>query len=223
MSVVGYCKLKHLCTKEINWESESELLILTYKELTSCNSEDEITDVNSFLAKLEERSLLGIDRLDVLKDLLKEMGKWGLLEMVNEFEKKRKDFKQFLEKISRSLNESNELQRLILICQRQNLIAREGEEHIPNVSALFTELEKKNNLGIGNLSILRTMATEVEKPDLCRLVDDFDEKTKQEEDADIKRKKWEDRKLGARGKGYFPTEFLFIETVFKFLDQTFSA
>ena len=34
---------------------------------------------------------------------------------------------------------------------------------------------------------------------------------------------WEDRKLGARGKGYFPTEFLFIETVFKFLDQTFSA
>ena len=223
MSVVGYCKLKHLCTKEINWESESELLILTYKELTSCNSEDEITDVNSFLAKLEERSLLGIDRLDVLKDLLKEMGKWGLLEMVNEFEKKRKYFKQFLEKISRSLNESNELQRLILICQRQNLIAREGEEHIPNVSALFTELEKKNNLGIGNLSILRTMATEVEKPDLCRLVDDFDEKTKQEEDADIKRKKWEDRKLGARGKGYFPTEFLFIETVFKFLDQTFSA
>ena len=223
MSVVGYCKLKHLCTKEINWESESELLILTYKELTSCNSEDEITDVNSFLAKLEERSLLGIDRLDVLKDLLKEMGKWGLLEMVNEFEKKRKDFKQFLEKISRSLNESNELQRLILICQRQNLIAREGEEHIPNVSALFTELEKKNNLGIGNLSILRTMVTEVEKPDLCRLVNDFDEKTKQEEDADIKRKKWEDRKLGARGKGYFPTEFLFIETVFKFLDQTFSA
>ena len=151
------------------------------------------------------------------------MGKWGLLEMVNEFEKKRKYFKQFLEKISRSLNESNELQRLILICQRQNLIAREREEHIPNVSALFTELEKKNYLGIGNLSILRTMATEVEKPDLCRLVDDFDEKTKQEEDADIKRKKWEDRKLGARGKGYFPTEFLFIETVFKFLDQTFSA
>ena len=169
MSVVGYFKLKHLCTKEINWESESELLILTYKEFTSCNSEDEITDVNSFLAKLEEGSLLGIDRLDVLKDLLKEMSKWGLLEVVNEFEKKRKDFKQFLEKISRALNESNELQRLILICQRQNLIAREREEHIPNVSALFTELEKKNDLGIGNLSILRTMATEVEKPDLCRL------------------------------------------------------
>ena len=201
MSVVGYCNLKHRCTKEINWESESELLILTYKSLTRCNSEDEITDVNSFLIKLEERSLLGIDRLDVLKDLLKEMGKWDLLRMVDEFEIKRKDYKQFLEKISRALDESNELQRLILICIRENLIAHEREEHIADVNALFAELEEQNNLGIRNLSILRTMATEVKKPDLRELVDDFDEKTKQEDDAESKRKEWEDYKLRARGKG----------------------
>ena len=58
---------------------------------------------------------------------------------------------------------SNELQRLILICRRQNLIVHERKEHIANVDALFTRLEQQNNLGIGNLSILRTMATEVEK------------------------------------------------------------
>ena len=96
---------------------------------------------------------------------------------------------------------SNELQRLILICRRQNLIVHERKEHIANVDALFTRLEQQNNLGIGNLSILRTMATEVEKPNLCRLVDDFDEKRKQEEDAERKRKEWEDYKLRARGKG----------------------
>ena len=67
MSLVGYCKLKHQCTKEINWESESEWLIPTYKYLTRGGSVDEITDVNSFLAKLEERSLLGIDCLHVLR------------------------------------------------------------------------------------------------------------------------------------------------------------
>ena len=201
MSVVEYCKLKHQCTKEINWEFESELLILTYKDLTSCNSEDEITDVNSFLTKLEERSLLGIDRFHVLKDLLKGMRKWDLLRMVDEFEIKRKDYKQFLEKISRALDESNELQRLILICKRQNLIAHDREEHIGNVNALFTELEKQNNLGIGNLNILKNLATEVEKPDLCRLVDEFDEKRKQEDDAERKRKEWEDYKQRARGKG----------------------
>ena len=200
MSVVGYCKLKHRCTQEINWESESEWLIPTYKDLTRGGSVDEITDVNSFLAKLEEGSLLGIDRLDVLKDLLKEMTKWDLLRMVDEFEIKRKDYKQFLEKIIRVLDESNELQRLIVICRRQNLIAHEREEHIANVNALFKELEQQNNLGIGNLSILRTMATEVEKPHLCRLVDEFDEKRRQEDDAERKRKEWEDYKQRARGK-----------------------
>ena len=141
---------------------------------------------------------------------------------MDEFEIKRKDYNQFLERISRALDESNELQRLILICKRQNLIAHEREGHIANVNELFTELEQQNNLGIGNLSILKTMATEVEKPDLCRLVDDFDEKRKQEEDGERKRKEWEHYKLRARGKRYFPSEFLFIDTVLKFLEQTFS-
>ena len=129
------------------------------------------------------------------------MTKWDLLRMVDEFEIKRKDYKQFLEKISRVLDESNELQRLIVICRRQNLIAHEREEHIANVNALLTELENQNKLGIGNLSILKTLANEVEKPDLCKLVDDFDEKRKQEDDVERKRKEWEDYKLKAQGKG----------------------
>ena len=221
MSVVEYLNLWHQCIKEINWQSEREWLILIYKNFIPDGSEDEITGVSSLLDKLKERSLLGIDRLDVLKDLLKGIRKWDILRMVDEFEIKRKDYKQFLGKISRALDECNELQRLILICIRENLIAHEREEHIVNVNALFTELEQQNNLGIGNLSILRTLATEVEKPDLCKLVDDFDEKRKQEDDAERKRKEWEDYKLRARGKG--STEFLLFETVLNFLDQTFSA
>ena len=115
---------------------------------------------------MEEKNLLGIDRLNVLKDLLKGIEKWDLNQKVEKFENKRNDYKQFLEKVSRALDESNELQRLILICRRQNLITHEREEHIADVDALFIELEQQNNLGIGNLSILRTLATEVEKPDL---------------------------------------------------------
>ena len=201
MSVVGYLKLLHQCDKEISWHSERKRLIRIYKRFIPGGSEDEITDVDSLLDKLQERSVLGIDRLDVLKDLLEGIGKWDLLGMVNEFEIKRKDFKQFLEKISHALDESNELQRLISICRRQNLIAHEREGHIRNVNTLFTELENQNNLGIGNLSILKTFANEVEKPDLCKLVDDFDEKRKQEDDVERKRKEWEDYKLKAQGKG----------------------
>ena len=188
-------------SEEIDWETKRERLMFIINRYLPDDSGDDITDVKSLLAKLEERSLLGIDRLDVLKDLLKGIRKWDLLRIVDEFEIKRKDYKQFLGKISRALDESNELQRLILLCRAQNLIAHERKEHIANVDALFTELEQRNILGIGNLSILRTMATEVEIPDLCRLADDVDEKRKQEEDAERKRKEWEDYKLRARGKG----------------------
>ena len=200
MSFGEYLNLLCEISEEIDWEAKRERLIFIINRYLPDVSGDEITDVNSLLAKLEERSLLGIDRLDVLKDLLKGIRKWDLLRIVDGFEIKRKDYKQFLGKISRALNESNELRRFILICKRQNLIAHERTEHIPNVNALFTELEQQNNLGIGNLSILRTLANEVEKPDLCKLVDDFDEKRKQEDDAERKRKEWEDYKQRARGK-----------------------
>ena len=200
MSFGEYLNLLCEISEEIDWEAKRERLIFIINRYLPDVSGDVITDVNSLLAKLEERSLLGIDRLDVLKDLLKGIRKWDLLRIVDGFEIKRKDYKQFLGKISRALDESNELQRFILICKRQNLIAHERTEHIPNVNALFTELEQQNNLGIGNLSILRTLANEVEKPDLCKLVDDFDEKRKQEDDAERKRKEWEDYKQKARGK-----------------------
>ena len=107
---------------------------------------------------------------------------------MDEFEIKRKDYNQFLERISRALDESNELQRLILICKRQNLIAHEREGHIANVNELFTELEQQNNLGIGNLSILKTMATEVDKKQICA-------------DLWMTSMKRENKRRMARGKG----------------------
>ena len=201
MSFVEYSNLLYQISVEIDWETERGRLMFIINRSLPDDSGDDITDVISLLTKMEEKNLLGIDRLNVLKDLLKGIEKWDLNQKVEKFENKRNDYKQFLEKVSRALDESNELQRLILICRRQNLIAHEREEHIADVDALFIELEQQNNLGIGNLSILRTFATEVEKPDLCRLVDDFNEKRNQEEDAERKRKEWEDYKRRAGGKG----------------------
>ena len=201
MSFVEYSNLLYQISVEIDWETERGRLMFIINRSLPDDSGDDITDVISLLTKMEEKNLLGIDRLNVLKDLLKGIEKWDLNQKVEKFENKRNDYKQFLEKVSRALDESNELQRLILICRRQNLIAHEREEHIADVDALFIELEQQNNLGIGNLSILRTFATEVEKPDLCRLVDDFNEKRNQEGDAERKRKEWEDYKRRAGGKG----------------------
>ena len=201
MSFFEYSNLLYQISEEVDWETKRGRLMFIINRSRSGDYGDDITNVISLLTKMEERNLLGIDRLNVLKDLLKGIKRCDLGRKVEEFENRRNDYKQFLEKISRVLDESNELQRLISICRRQNLIGHEREGHITNVNALFTELENQNNLGIGNLSILKTLANEVEKPDLCKLVDDFDEKRKQEDDAERKTKEWEDYKLKAQGKG----------------------
>ena len=95
MSVVGYLKLLHQCDEEISWHSERKWLIRIYKRFIPGGSEDEITDVDSLLDKLQERSVLGIDRLDVLKDLLEGIGKWDLLRMVNELKLREKTSNSF--------------------------------------------------------------------------------------------------------------------------------
>ena len=56
--------------------------INVYHQMSPDDSGDDITDVISLLTKMEEKNLLGIDRLGVLKDLLKGIenailnGKW---------------------------------------------------------------------------------------------------------------------------------------------------
>ncbi|XP_022796399.1 uncharacterized protein LOC111334847 isoform X1 [Stylophora pistillata] len=200
MSVVEYRNVLYQFSKEIDWQNERERMIFICKGFLPDGSVDDITDVISLLSKLEENNLLEIDRLYVLKELLKGLRKWDLLRLLERFEVKRKDYKQLLERISRALDESNELPRLISICRRQNLIAHEREERILNLNSLFTELEQQNNLGIENLTILKSLATEVEKPDLCKLVEEFGKKRKQEDGAERERKEWDDCKRRAQAK-----------------------
>ena len=207
MSVVEYLRLWHQCNTEINWQTESEWLKLIHRRYIPDGSADDVTSVITLLNRLEERKIIGIDRLGVLKELLRGIRKWNLLRILERFEIKRKDYRQLLEQISRTLEESNELPRLISICRRQNLIVRESEEHIENVNALFTTLEQQCKLGIEDLTILKTIAIEVEKPDLCRLLEEFEKRRKQEEDAEW----WDDNIRRAGGKGQLPTELLTFE------------
>ena len=70
----------------------------------------------------------------------------------------------------------------ISVCKGK--ISCDRQEHITDVWTLFTELEKQNNLRIERLEILKTMAVEMEKPDLLERVKKFEKKTKQEDDAE---------------------------------------
>ena len=166
MSVVEYRFILYQFGEEIDWQTQRRKLIFILRAFLPDCSEEGITDIDSLLSMLEEKNILGIDRLNVMKDLLKGIRKWDLLRRVERFEMKRKDYKQLLEQISRALDESNELQRLISICRGKNLIALEREEDIADVNAMFTILEQQNKLGIEDLTLLKTLANEMEKPDL---------------------------------------------------------
>ena len=217
MSVVEYRVLLYQFSEEIDWRTQRRKLIFILRAYLPDGTQGNISDIDSLLTMLEEKSILGIDRLNVMKELLKEIGKWDLLRRIERFEIKRKDYKQLLEKISHALDESNELQRLISICRGKNLIARESEEDIVDVNGLFTMLEQQNSFGIEDLTLLKTLANEVGKPDLCRLLEEFEKKRKQEEDAERKRREREDNIRKARGEEQFLTEFfLFPKQLIKF-------
>ena len=212
MSVVEYRVLLYQFCEEIDWQTQRRKLIFIFRAFLPDDSEEGITDTDSLLTLLEEKNLLGIDRLNVMKELLKGIRKWDLLRMVRRFEIKRKDYKQLLEQISRDIDETNELERLISICKEKNLIALESEEDIVDVNALFTVLEQENNLGIEDLTVLKTLANMVGKPDLCRLLEEFEKKRKQEEDAELESKEREDNIRRTRGKDFL-TKFFLLLTV----------
>ena len=186
MSVIEYRNLKYNVSKGIDWAKEGERLLYICKTFLPEGGEGNIQNVLMLLDKLEEENRLAIDSLAVLKDLLKQLGESNLFEMVEKFENKRKEYKSLLEECVRVFHECGQLERLISVCEGK--ISHERRGHITDVSTLFTELEKQDNLGIERLEILKTMATEMEKPDLLQQVEEFDKKRKQEEDADRKRR-----------------------------------
>ena len=182
MSVIEYHNLKYKISERIDWTTEGRRLLYICKAFLPDGNENNIQDVLSLLDKLEEKNRLAIDSLAVFTDLLKQLGEWNLLQLVKKFENKRKEYKRFLKQSSKVLDECSQLERLISVCEGK--ISLDRHTHIKNVSTLFTELEKQNHLGIDGLEILKTMAAEVEKPELLEQVEEFENKREQEEDAE---------------------------------------
>jgi len=187
MSVIEYNDLKYNVSQGIDWTTKGKRLLYICKTFLPDGSENNIQNVLSLLDKLEEENRLAIDNIAVLKDLLKQLDECYLLEMVEKFENKRKGYKSLLEQCGRVFHECGQLERLISVCEGK--ISQDRRGQITDVFNLFTELETQNNLGIADLEILKTMATEMEKPDLLQQIEEFDKKRIQEEDADRKRRK----------------------------------
>ena len=185
MSAIEYNSLVFKISQRLDELNILSHLRFMFRGRLACGSEDNIHDALSLFKELEEQNILGPDSLVEMKELLSDVEEWSLLEKVEKFESKRKEYRDVLEEIILALDELNELERLIAMCRGK--IPEESEGHIHDVRSLFKELENQRILEIYHLDILKAILAEMENNELLKKVEKFEERRKQE--AAIRRKK----------------------------------
>ena len=185
MSSVAYKGLLFKVARQLSQHDHQQLLEM-------CGLDDEaenILDARSLIKRLEEKSQLGIDRLGVMEEVLATLDELSLLEKLKEFEKKRKEYTNLLAKVHGALDsdERIHLEQLKDIFKRETLI--ELDESISNVRTLFKELEKHGSLGFRRLDVLKEILTEIEKKDLVREIEEYEQRRNNNDAAERKKGK----------------------------------
>ena len=201
MSAVEYNSLIFEISQRLDELNVGRKLIVMCRGKVAPRSEGNMQDAFSLFVELEGKEFLGPDNLDVLKDLLKDVKEWALLEEAEKFENKRKEYDVLLKKIIRVLDELNDVERLVSICREK--IPPERRGNIPDVRSLFKELENNNCLGINRLGILKEILAQTQKSDLLTTVKDFEERRTRED-------KFERRKGMHRALNVFCDYFHFV-------------
>ena len=198
MSSIEYRILLHKVSQCISWLDDGETLLTVSlcEGLIAADSVDNIGNAATFFAELERQNNLGIDHLSVLKELFRGIQRWTLIDEVEKFEVKRKNYNILLEKVILKLSEYD-VRRLIEICGQHLATDREG--HINDVRALLKELESTNRLGANYLDLLKGILTETQEEDLLKDVEEFERKRKDEDIADRQRMEAEMRREGKFG------------------------
>lgn len=185
MSSVAYKGLLIKVARQLSQHDHQELLEM-------CGLDDEaenILDARSLIKRLEEKSQLGIDQLGVMEEVLATLDELSLLEKLKEFEKKRKEYTNLLAKIHGALDsdERIHLERLKDIFKRETSI--ELDESISNVRTLFKELEKHGSLGFRRLDFLKEILTEIEKEELVREIEEYEQRRNNNDEAERRKGK----------------------------------
>ena len=185
MSSVAYKGLLIKLARQLSQHDHQELLEM-------CGLDDEaenILDARSLIKRLEEKSQLGIDQLGVMEEVLATLEELSLLEKLKEFEKKRKEYTNLLAKVHGALDsdERIHLEQLKDIFKRETSI--ELDESISNVRTLFKELEKHGSLGFRRLDFLKEILTEIEKEDLVREIEEYEQRRNNNDAAERRKGK----------------------------------
>ena len=194
MSSIGYRGLLYRVSQElIDLKKINQILYASSSEgLISENSKSFNIQVNpgdktavtvmELFSDLEESKNLELDNLEILRDLLKGVKEWSLVDEVDKFERQRKDFNTLLEAIIPKLDELNNLDQLLSLCEDH--ISDDAKDDIKDVRSLVKELQKKNRLGVARLTVLRKILNETGQQELLDLLAEFEKKWKEEEKAE---------------------------------------
>lgn len=195
MSEIEYRALCIRVSRGIDWQTEGETLLSLCKgRLIAEGSENLIGNAADLLEQLEGQNKLGIDHLEVLKELLGAIEKWALVDNIDIFEINRKNYLSMLEKVILKLDELNCLEQLIRICTPYLEEGRVGG--IESIRVLFKKLESNDRLGPANLEILKKILKEMREEELLREVEEFEKKRKDENIRDRQRKEAEEQRRG---------------------------
>ena len=185
MSYVEYSHLLFEISQRLDQLNQHGHLLFMCRRYVASRPED-IPDALSLFRELEEQNNLAIDKVELLTDLLKGVGEWSLFQKVRKFEDKRKEYKELLKQISRALDESNQLQRLISVCTARETL-EENERNTQTARIFFEKLERRGLFEFGRLDFLKGILSETERRDLVKKVQDF-EKRRIDEDEFERRK-----------------------------------
>ena len=177
MSVIEYNDLLFKVSQRLNELNVGKRLLVMCRRKVAPRSEEHLPDALQLFWELQEKEYLGPDRLGVLKDVIGGLEEWSLLENVEKFETKRKEYHGVLEQIIQEL-ELNDVEQLVSICKGKILDERQG--NIRDVRSLFQELKNNSCLEINRLDILKEILRQTDKRDLLEKVKEFEERRNRE-------------------------------------------
>ena len=149
MSVIEYNDLLFKVSQRLNELNVGKRLLVMCRGKVAPRSEEDLPDVFQLFSELEEKEYLGSDRLGVLKDVIGGLEEWSLLENVERFETKRKEYHGL--QIIQALDELNDVEQLVSICKGK--ISEEKQGNIRDVRSLFEELKNNSRLEINRFDM----------------------------------------------------------------------
>lgn len=185
MSAIEYNNLLFEASQRLEELNVRERLLFMCRGKLTSGSDGNIPDVLSLFRELEDKEYLGIDRLKILKEILKSVREWSLFGKVKNLERKRKEYSGLLEEIIRVLDELNDMERLMPLCRGK--VPEEDEGNIKNVRRLLEELENHEHLGVDQLDILKEILTLTERKDLLLKVNEFEKRRNEEDELESRK------------------------------------